>query len=69
MLNLMNYTKMGKRKNKLSKEEQAEVEEWIYQNNTEETRMTDTMTIRVKCKTENQKKLVKAIKEKELGVT
>ena len=57
---------MGKRKKKLSKEEQAEVEEWIYQNNTEETRMTDTMTIRVKCKTENQKQLVNAIKEKDI---
>jgi len=55
------------RKNKrLSKEEKMEVEEWIYQNNTEETRMTDTMTIRVKCKTENQKFLVNAIKEKEI---
>jgi len=57
---------MGKRSKKLSREEQAEVEEWIYQNNAEETRMTDTMTIRVKCKTENQKSLVNAIKEKEV---
>ena len=60
---------MGKRKKKLSQEEQAEVEKWIYQNNTEETRITDTMTIRVKCKTENQKSiLVNAIKEKEVVI-
>lgn len=57
---------MGRKNRKLSREEQAEVEEWIYQNNTEETRMTDTMTIRVKCKTENQKSLINAIKEKEV---
>jgi len=57
---------MGRRSKKLSREEQAEVEQWIYQNNTEETRMTDTMTINVKCKTENQKALVNAIKEKEV---
>jgi phosphate starvation-inducible protein PhoH and related proteins len=57
---------MGRRSKKLSREEQAEVEQWIYQNNTEESRMTDTMTINVKCKTENQKALVNAIKEKEV---
>ena len=57
---------MGRRSKKLSREEQQEVESWIYQNNTEETRMTDTMTINVKCKTENQKSLVNAIKEKEV---
>ena len=56
---------MGRSK-RLSREEKQEVEAWIYQNNTEETRMTDTMTITVKCKTENQKLLVNAIKEKEV---
>ena len=59
---------MGRRSKKLSREEQDEVEQWIYQNNTEETRMTDTMTISVKCKTENQKSLVNAIKEKEVVI-
>ena len=59
---------MARKSKRLSKEEKMEVEEWIYQNNTEETRMTDTMTIRVKCKTENQKLLVNAIKEKEIIV-
>ena len=58
---------MGRSK-RLSREEKQEVEEWIYQNNTEETRLTDTMTIRVKCKTENQKALVNAIKEKEVVI-
>ena len=58
---------MGRSK-RLSKEEKQEVEAWIYQNNTEETRMTDTMTISVKCKTENQKTLVNSIKEKEVTI-
>ena len=57
---------MGRRSKKLSREEQMEVEEWIYQNNTEEKRISDTMTVNVKCKTENQKALVNAIKEKEV---
>ena len=57
---------MARKNKRLSKEEKMEVEEWIYQNNTEETRMTDTMTITVKCKTENQKTLVNAIKGKEI---
>ena len=59
---------MGRRSKKLSKEEQMEVEEWIYQNNTEEKRISDTMTVSVKCKTENQKALVNAIKEKEVVI-
>ena len=59
---------MGRRSKKLSRDEQQEVEAWIYQNNTEETRMTDTMTINVKCKTENQKSLVNSIKEKEVTI-
>ena len=59
---------MGKRNKKLSREEQAEVEAWIYQNNTEESRVTDTMTISVKCKTENQKSLVNSMKENEVTI-
>ena len=59
---------MSKRSKRLSREEQEEVEAWIYQNNTEETRMTDTMTISVKCKTGNQKKLVNSIKENEVTI-
>ena len=59
---------MGRRSKRLSKEEKMEVENWIYQNNTEETRMTDTMTINVKCKTENQKALVNSIKENEVTI-
>ena len=59
---------MGKRSKRLSIEEKAQVEEWIYQHNTEETRITDTMTIKVKCKTENQKALINSIKEKEVTI-
>ena len=57
---------MARRSKKLSREEKEEVELWIYQNNTEESRITDTMRVNVKCKTENQKALVNAIKEKEV---
>ena len=59
---------MTRKSKRLSKDEQQEVEAWIYQNNTEETRMTDTMTINVKCKTENQKSLVNSIKENEVTI-
>ena len=59
---------MGRKSKRLSQEEQREVEAWIYQNNTEETRMTDTMTVNVKCKTENQKSLVNSIKTKEITI-
>ena len=59
---------MTRKSKRLSREEQAEVEAWIYTNNTEETRITDTMTVNVKCKTENQKLLVNSIKEKEITI-
>ena len=59
---------MGRRRKKLSREEQEEVELWIYQNNTEESKITDTMTVNVKCKTENQKLLINTIKEKEVVI-
>ena len=59
---------MARKSKRLSREEQAEVEAWIYTNNTEETRITDTMTVNVKCKTENQKLLVNSIKEKEITI-
>ena len=55
---------MSRKSKKLSREEQEEVEAWIYQNNTEETRITDTMTVNVKCKTENQKLLLTLLKKK-----
>ena len=54
---------MARRSKKLSREEKEEVELWIYQNNTEESRITDTMRVNVKCKTENQKSLINSIKE------
>tara|TARA_R110000851_G_scaffold48370_4_gene116997 strand:- start:4534 stop:5271 length:738 start_codon:yes stop_codon:yes gene_type:complete len=59
---------MGKRNKKLSREEKEEVESWIYQNNTVEDKLTDTMTINIKCKNETQKMLVNMIKEKEMIV-
>ena len=59
---------MARRSKKLSREEKEEVELWIYQNNTEESRITDTMKVNVKCKTENQKSLINSIKEKEITI-
>lgn len=60
---------MGKRKSKkLSREEQEEVESWIYQNNKVEDKLTDTMTINVKCKNRTQKKLIKSIRENEITI-
>ena len=59
---------MGRKNKRLTKEEQKEVERWIYQNNTEENRVVDTMTITVKCKTANQKALVNSIKENEVTI-
>ena len=59
---------MARRSKKLSREEKEEVELWIYQNNTEESRITDTMRVNVKCKTENQKSLINSIKEKEITI-
>lgn len=60
---------MGKRKSKkLSRVEQEEVESWIYQNNKVEDKLTDTMTINVKCKNRTQKKLIKSIRENEITI-
>ena len=53
---------------KLSKQDIAQVESWIFKSNTEEEKFLGTMTINVKCKTPNQKALVNSIKEKEITI-
>jgi phosphate starvation-inducible PhoH-like protein len=62
-------TKSGKRRNKrLSEDELREVEEFVWSKNAEENKFLQTMTINTKCKNENQKKLVKSIKENEITI-
>ena len=61
-------SKRNRRNNQLSEEELREVEEFVYSRNIEEDKFLQTMKINVKCKTENQKKLVNSIKENEITI-
>ena len=59
----------NRRKNKqLSEEEILEMEAFLNRNNIEEEKVFKTITINVKCKTENQKKLVDSIKNNEITI-
>ena len=59
----------NRRKNKqLSEEEILEMEVFLNRNNIEEEKVFKTITINVKCKTENQKKLVDSIKNNEITI-
>jgi phosphate starvation-inducible PhoH-like protein len=60
---------MSRRKSKkLSDEETAEVDNFMYRKTPEEGKLLNTIRIDVKPKTENQKKLVQAIKENEIVI-
>jgi phosphate starvation-inducible PhoH-like protein len=62
-------SKRNSRRNKqLSEEELREVEEFVYSRNIEEDKFLQTMSINIKCKTENQKKLVNSIKQNEITI-
>lgn len=61
-------SKRSRRNNQLSEEELREVEEFVYSRNIEEDKFLQTMKINIKCKTENQKKLVNSIKENEITI-
>tara|TARA_R110000868_G_scaffold252470_1_gene509107 strand:- start:1039 stop:1797 length:759 start_codon:yes stop_codon:yes gene_type:complete len=61
-------SKNNRRTNKLSEEELQEVQEFVYRKNQEEDKFLKTMSVRVKCKNENQKKLVNSIKENEITI-
>lgn len=62
-------SKRNSRRNKqLSEEELKEVEEFVYSRNVEEEKFLQTMSINIKCKTENQKKLVNSIKQNEITI-
>jgi phosphate starvation-inducible protein PhoH len=60
---------MGRRKNKqLSQEEIEEMELFLNRNNVEEEKVFQTISVQIKCKTENQKKLVNSIKQNEITI-
>ena len=60
---------MSRRKNrKLSEEDLKEVEEFIYRKNEEEEKFLSSMFVNVKCKNENQKKLVESIKNNQITI-
>ena len=61
-------SKRNRRNKQLSEEELREVEEFVYSRNIEEEKFLQTMKINIKCKTENQKKLVNSIKENEITI-
>ena len=61
-------SKRNRRNKQLSEEELREVEEFVYSRNIEEDKFLQTMKINIKCKTENQKKLVNSIKENEITI-
>ena len=58
-----------RRRNKqLSEEDIKEMETFLNRNNIEEDKLFSTISINVKCKTENQKKLVNSIKQNEITI-
>lgn len=59
----------SRRKNKqLSEEEIREMEAFLNRNNIEEEKLFNTISINVKCKTENQRKLVDSIRHNEITI-
>lgn len=57
-----------RRKKEVSEEEIIEMEEFLNRNNIEEEKLFQTISINVKCKTPNQKKLVNSIKQNEITI-
>ena len=57
-----------RRNNQLSEQDIQEIEEFVYSRNVEEEKFLQTMSINIKCKTENQKKLVNSIKQNEITI-
>ncbi len=54
--------------NQISEKDLQEIEEFVYSKNVEEEKFLQTMSINIKCKTENQKKLVNSIKQNEITI-
>lgn len=61
-------SKNRRRHKQLTDEELREVEEFVYSKNAEETKYLSSLTVRTKCKNENQKKVVNSIKENEITI-
>jgi len=61
----MNRNRKGK---KLTEEELQEIESFVYRKNIEEDKFLSSMFVNVKCKNENQKNLVRSIKENEITI-
>jgi phosphate starvation-inducible PhoH-like protein len=57
-----------RRKKEVSEEEIIEMEEFLNRNNIEEEKLFQTISINVKCKSPNQKKLVNSIKQNEITI-
>ena len=60
--------KSRKRNKQLSEDDLREVEEFVYSKNMEEDKFLKSMSIRVTCKNENQKKVVNSIKNNEITI-
>jgi phosphate starvation-inducible PhoH-like protein len=58
----------NRRNKKLTEEELREVESFVYSKNMEEDKYLSSMFVNVKCKNENQKKLVQSIKDNEITI-
>tara|TARA_Y100000389_G_C17461258_1_gene521888 strand:+ start:117 stop:905 length:789 start_codon:yes stop_codon:yes gene_type:complete len=59
----------NRRRNKqLSPEELREIEEFVYSKNMEEDKFLKSLTVNTKCRNENQKLLVKSIKDNEITI-
>lgn len=57
-----------RRKKEVSEEEIMEMQEFLNRNNIEEEKLFQTISINVKCKSPNQKKLVNSIKQNEITI-
>lgn len=56
------------RRGNLSEEDIEDVQNYVYRKNMEEDKFLQTMTINTKCKNDNQKLLVKSIKDNEITI-
>ena len=61
-------SRRGNKNNQITEKDLQEIEEFVYSKNVEEEKFLQTMSITVKCKSENQKKLVNSIKQNEITI-
>lgn len=61
-------SRRGNKNNQITEKDLQEIEEFVYSKNVEEEKFLQTMSINVKCKSENQKKLVNSIKQNEITI-